>query len=141
MIPMSWAGILGIFVGLFYLIASGDETKIQVLNEATQDLRRGAKRATSATSLADRERREMKPRPVKVLFVDDPDDLEFFEDQVEGKSQEARGMFQSWQEIRALRETLREEGLGLQYPDIIALADREVLLVNRLNQRLRNEER
>ena len=50
-------------------------------------------------------------------------------------------MFQSWQEIRALRETLREEGLGLQYPDIIALADREVLLVNRLNQRLRNEER
>lgn len=101
----------------------------------------GAKRVTSATSLADRERREMKPRPVKVLFVDDPDDLEFFEDQVEGKSQEARGMFQSWQEIRALRETLREEGLGLQYPDIIALADREVLLVNRLNQRLRNEER
>ena len=120
----------------------GDETKIQVLNEATQDLRWGAKRATSAPmSLADRERREMKPRPVKVLFVDDSDDLEFFEDQVEGKSQEARGMFQSWQEIRALRETLREEGLGLQYPDIIALADREVLLVNRLNQRLRNEER
>jgi hypothetical protein len=37
MIPMSWAGILGIFVGLFYLIASGDETKIQVLIEATRD--------------------------------------------------------------------------------------------------------
>ena len=41
MIPMSWAGILGIFVGLFYLIASGDETKIQVLIEAIQDLRWG----------------------------------------------------------------------------------------------------
>ncbi len=92
-------------------------------------------------SRADRERREMKPRPVKVRSVDDPGDLECFGDHVEGKSQEARGMFQSWQEIRALRETLREEGLGLQYPDIIALADREVLLVNRLNQRLRNEER
>ena len=45
MIPMSWAGILGIFVGLFYLIASGDETKIQVLIEATQDLRWGGRNA------------------------------------------------------------------------------------------------
>jgi hypothetical protein len=56
MIPMSWAGILGIFVGLFYLIASGDETKIQVLIEAIQDLRWGGETRNISADVARRSR-------------------------------------------------------------------------------------
>ena len=142
MTPMSWAGLLGVLLGLFYLIASGDETQARMSEEATQELQWGRKPAESApTELAGRKKREVKPRSERVIFVDDPDELEFFDEQVEGKSEEARAMYQSWRKLRISREILREGGLGSRHPDIMTLADREVLLGNRLNQRLRNEGR
>lgn len=75
-----------------------------------------------------------------MIFVDNPDDLMFFEDQIEGKSEAVQRMFDSWSKVHNQRKTLREEGLGPNHPQISALGDQVVLAGNRLNQLLRNEE-
>lgn len=142
MTPGLWLGLLGSLSGVVFLV--GTKADAEAESDAKEEANVGWSQSDSRTAIAVRSKhsgRRRTQRPAQVLFVNDPDKFQFFEDQFVGASGEARAMFEVWKKARTRRESLQEGGLGVKHPEVIALGDREVLLGNRLNQELRNESR
>ncbi|MDA7888348.1 hypothetical protein N9A86_03085 [Akkermansiaceae bacterium] len=138
MSPTLWMGLLVLIAGILYAWASDQETPLPLTKESNR-----SKLTSSSINVSDKEapNNRTRMRRTKVLFLDHPDSFDFVESQLEGMSKEAQTTFETWRESRTKRESLWKAGLGMKHPNMIALADREVLLGNRLNQLLRNEER